>query len=202
MRNIIRYLVGWVIFALLFIANYYLFHHFLKLNYYHWFIEQGAFISIITGLVYFFRDDVMKEPEDVGLISDHPMNFLGAHLQLLGLLFITLGAGLIGRRNIKFYLMIDFIIALIIIAVLAIILIAWFLIVIPCQSLLYFICGAPSRVFQTADTTTLVEVTTPSTSDSLPPQKGSFIIDIRTKPFELTNTIAALVLFTLSQILF
>jgi hypothetical protein len=202
MKKIIPYLIGWVILALLFIANYYVFSHFLKLNYYQWFIEQGALISTITGLVYFLRDEVTRESKDIGLISTHPLDFLGAHFQLLGLLFIALGASLKGIRITKFHLLIDFIITILIVFPLVIILVLWCLVIIPCQYLLYFICGAPSRVFHTSATTTSVEATTPSTKDGESPQKESFVIDIKTKPFQFTNAIAAIVLFILSQILF
>lgn len=202
MKGIIFYLIGWVIFAALFRANLYLFEYFLKLNYYQWFIKQGAFISIITGLIYFFKAEATKESNDIGLISGHPLDFLGAHMQLLGLLFLALGSGLKGSRITKFHLFVDLIITLSIILPLAILLVGWLFVILPCQYMVYFICGAPSRLFQTSESSTLVKATSLSTKDGKAPQKTKFIIDIKTKPFEFTNALAAFILYILGQFLF
>jgi len=199
MKKAVIYISGWLVIAGLLATNYYLFNHFLKLSYIKWFIEQGTFISIITGLVYIFRE---KDTKDLGLISDHPFDFLGAQLQVLGMLFLALGDGLKGSRGSKFHLQVDSIITLIIFLPLSVILIGWFLIVIPCQYLVYFICGAPSRFFQTSNTARIIEASSLSVKEDEQPQKTSFELDIKKKPFEFTNAIAALVLFILSQILF
>ena len=199
MKKTIIYLSGWIIIAGLLAANFYLLSHFLNLNYIKWFIKQGAFISIITGLVYIFRE---KETYDTGLISNHPFEFLGAQLQVLGMLFLALGDALKGSHITNFNQLVDSIITQLILIPLAIILICWFLIVTPCQFLVFFICGAPSRLFQTSEMSRLIEVTQSSDNEDKLPQKRSFVLDIKKKPFETTNAISALVLFILGQILF
>lgn len=198
MKKAAIYFIGWVIIASLLIFNFFLFNHFLKLNYFKWFIAQGAFISIITGFVYIFRE---KDTRDLGLISDHPFDFMGAQLQVLGMLFLALGDGLKGSRVTKFHLQVDSILAQLILLPLAVILICWFLVVIPCQYVVYFICGAPSRLFETSNLVRTVESSLPSDKEEKLLQKTSFALDIKKKPFEFTNTLAALVLFVLGQIL-
>ena len=197
MKKAAIYFSGWIVIASLLALNYFLFNHFLKLNYSKWFIEQGAFISIITGLVYIFRE---KEIKDLGLISDHPFDFLGAQLQVLGMLFLALGDGLKGSRPNKFHLQIDSIITQLILLPLAVIIICWFLIVIPCQYVVYYVCGAPSRLFQTSNIERTVETSLPSDKDEKLHKKSSFVLDIKKKPFEFTNALAALILFILGQI--
>jgi hypothetical protein len=198
MKKAAIYFIGWVIIASLLIFNFFLFNHFLKLNYFKWFIAQGAFISIITGFVYIFRE---KDTRDLGLISDHPFDFMGAQLQVLGMLFLALGDGLKGSRVTKFHLQVDSILTQLILLPLAVILICWFLVVIPCQYVVYFICGAPSRLFETSNLVRTVESSLPSDKEEKLLQKTSFALDIKKKPFEFTNTLAALVLFVLGQIL-
>jgi hypothetical protein len=83
---------------------------------------------------------------------------------------------------------------------LAVIIICWFLIVIPCQYVVYFICGAPSRLFQTSSIERTVETSLPSDKDEKLHKKSSFVLDIKKKPFEFTNALAALILFILGQI--
>ena len=196
MKKVLVYFLGWVCIGMLFAGNYFVFNHFLELNYYQWFLKQGSIISIITGLIYFFREEAAGKGEDIGLISDHPFEFLGAHFQVLGLLFLAMGNGIIGRRVTTFHLFVDSLIAYILIFLLAISMIGWFLILIPCQFLVTFICGAPARIFHTSAATTSITSTNPSTSE-----KRSFNLDMKTKPFEFTNALTALFLFVLSQFL-
>ena len=198
MKKAAVYFIGWLIIASLLGLNYFLFNHFLELNYFKWFIAQGAFISIITGFVYIFRE---KDTKDLGLISDHPFDFMGAQFQVLGMLFLALGDGLKGSQITKFHLLVDSILTQLILLPLAVILICWFLVVIPCQYVVYFICGAPSRLFETSNLVSTVKSTLPSDTEDKPNQKRSFTLDIKKKPFEFTNTLAVLFLFILGQIL-
>lgn len=196
MKKVLIYFLGWLSLGLIFVANYFVFNHFLELNYYQWFIRQGSIISIITGLIYFFREEAAGKGEDIGLISDHPFEFLGAHFQVLGLLFLAMGDSIKEVRVTTFHIFIDSLIAYTLIFLLAISMIGWFLILIPCQFLVTFICGAPARIFHTSGSTTSITSTKPSTSE-----KRSLNLDMKAKPFEFTNALAALFLFVLSQIL-
>lgn len=196
MKKILLYLFGIAIFVGWVIANYFLFNHFLKVNYFKWFIENGSFISIITGVIYIFRDEFK---DDIGLISDHPLDFLGAQMQVFALFLLPIGNGIKGSKTTN---IIDRIITLIIILPLIVICIVWFLVVIPCQYFLFFICGAPSRLFETSKIVTSVERNSKNKKNDSHIEKSKFTLDIKEKPFEFTNSIAALVLFVLSQVLF
>jgi len=207
MKSIFVYFSGLVIISGMLLLNWYVFSRFFSLNYFEWFLKNGTIISIITSLVAIIKtEDLLggkdEKKKDVGLISDHPVDFLGAHFQRLGLYFDVLAITFSGVKPHKPHLKIDFFITSLLLLVLVIVQLIWFLVVIPAQYVIYFFCGAPSRIFNTSEATAQVSAFRPSKINQSKENSRTFIIDIKEKPIEFTNAIAAVFLFIINQIIF
>jgi len=138
-----------------------------------------------------------------GLISSHPLDYLGSCLQVAGLPLIVLGAHtrknkVPGASGSLF----DILLMIPMLLILLLLIFGWLLVIVPLQYFVYLIAGAPARVFSKSDRRVTANIKSGQVdwkevgpSDEVP--TGWWDASVSSKPVAVTNLFVAMLLFGL-----
>ncbi|NLX18577.1 MAG: hypothetical protein GXY53_04735 [Desulfobulbus sp.] len=160
-----------------------------------WYGKNGALIGLVSSVTSLAWGDMNRH---TGLISSHPLDYLGSCFQLIGLPIYALGTNLRGtghepaaRSTFDTLMAIPFLFA--VVAVMAI----WLVVVVPLQYFLFLICGAPARVLSRSKkqpiarfTGTRLEISKIDNFTQLP--EGWWSASLSKKPVAMTNLFVSL----------
>lgn len=194
-------------------ANLWWFSYFLDLNYLHWYLQEGPLISLSIGLLSLFWEELEARR---GLLSVNPAIYLGSCLQLVGILFQSMGVHLQGTRishktdlngaqlAIRVW---DSLVSMLLVLVVLGFLTAWTLVVAPLNYLVTLVTGAPARSYfrglsyrsmvSETDGQVVFTVVSPGQQSTprKPAQAPAVDISFARKPFALNQALTALVLW-------
>lgn len=144
-RRLLTFLAGLGILILLLVVNHWIFENWLNTPYLKWYLESGSLVAVVSTVTSLTWGDINRHS---GLISAHPLNYLGACLQLVGLPIYSLGTHLkASRSQQEAHSLFDLLLTIPCLLILVITLILWLLVIAPPQYFVYLICGAPARTF-------------------------------------------------------
>ena len=136
--------IGWAYIAPLLAADYLVFRAF-GINYFHWYLQNGALINLIFGFVSLAV--VLDAYPD--LISSNALRYTYAYQQLVGHVFrawrdTTYESGATTKT---WWLptVFDFVVSMIVFIIMGIAVVGWALIIGPVQHVAYLVLGAPAR---------------------------------------------------------
>jgi hypothetical protein len=153
-KRLLSLLAGLAALLLLYLIDEWLFSRWLGVHYWRWYLRNASLIGLVSAIVLKIWGN--GADKHLGLISSHPLTYLGSWLQYVGLPFYSLGTQL--RRNRDQSIArsgIDLVLALAWMLILAPVLLVWFIVIVPLQFLVYFICGGPIRYAMDSDRLTL-----------------------------------------------
>jgi hypothetical protein len=194
----VSFLLGLAILAGGTLLNQWAFTRWFGTSYPAWYLANGSLIGLISSIVALSWGDLNRH---VGLISAHPLDYLGSYLQLAGLPIYELGThlrtGAAPRDGRNFF---DLLVASLVAGAISVAILVWVLVVAPAQYFLYLVCGAPGRVFAGSrvrvtarfEGGTRLELREMERGANLP--EGWWEAGIANKPVALTGALAALAL--------
>jgi hypothetical protein len=144
MRTFLTALLGLVIILALLALDDYLFQRWLGLYHWQWYLANGAIISAVLGIFSIAWGDVNRH---TGLISAHPLDYLGSQLQLAGLPLVSLGMQFrsdpasTSRPSV-----LDVFLSIPVILLMLLFFLIYLLFIVPAQYFIFLLCGAPARV--------------------------------------------------------
>jgi hypothetical protein len=183
-------------------------------NYFTWFLKNGTLISAATA---FFALVWKGLEQQKGLLSWHPLAFLGSCAGLAAVFYAVVAANLGGpldgvnrRADDSVFIaeaLWDAVFGLIMDGLMGLVVLGWLLVIAPGFYVLTLFTGAPARkelrgtgrrvVVETEGTgTTIAEQ--PS---SLPVRPGAVDVSFGTQPFALTNALNAAVIFLANMLI-
>lgn len=192
-RLLLTVLSGLVILLALCALNHWLFASLWGLSYATWFIAKGVQISLAAALAALAWGSLDKHS---ALISAHPLVFIGAHLQLIGLPIYALGTTLRHAKG----AWPDRCLTLVFAVLISSGLLLWALVVAPAQYFLILLCGAPARVMQGSKQIPVAHMDEPRLALSVGEASaalgdGTWNASLAQKPVTLTQGLIALSLF-------
>ena len=125
-----------------------LFQAWFGIDHLRWYVSMGASIGVVTSVASLAWGDLERHP---GLVSAHPMDYLGSCMQLVGLPIHAMGThmrrtGSEPRAGTTF----DALLAIPLVLLLVAVLVAWLVVIAPPQYFVHLVCGAPARLFATS----------------------------------------------------
>lgn len=204
-------LLALVVLALWIAGLYFLFRHFLRLNYFYWYVKNGSMISIAASLLAFIWGKLDEEQKK--LLSSNPYHFMSACWAVAGIFFQALGALLNSfsltsstpqRLSSALSDLWDATWTIVVSLLMAIAVMSWLLVVAPLFYLSTLITGAPARwgmrgnqriVYTREDWQADVRVLTPWE----PVPEDAVELSLADQPFAFTNAINAGVLYAASR---
>jgi hypothetical protein len=139
-RQLLSIPVGLLILLSLIIFDQWFFVNWFDTTYIEWYLANGALIGLVSSFVSMAWGNLDRH---TGLISSHPLDYLGACAQFIGLPIYSLGTSLVGSRGNLFDRLVTGTLALALSAAFVV----WFVVVVPLQYFVYLVCGGPGRVF-------------------------------------------------------
>lgn len=202
MKRAIIGLGGLLLLVAMCALNQLVFTRWFNTSYFAWYLANGSIIGLTTSIVSLAWGDINRH---VGLISAHPLHYLGSSLQLAGLPIYEMGTRL--RTRSAPGQGVDSLIAMLVTAMLACMILLWVQIVVPVQYFVYLLCGAPGRVFHRSrdrvvahfEKETRLEVLTLAPGEEL--REGWWEAGLGGKPVALTGVVTALFLTIVRWIL-
>ncbi len=156
MRRLLIFLLGILVLLALLLINYYGFSIWLRVDYFDWYLANGALFGIATTAVTMVWG---KMAQHTGLISANPWHYLGSYLQLVGLPLYVFGAHLRGdERSTRNGSLFDAITSVVLLLALSAVLLLWLIVVVPLQYFVYLVCGAPARLFHSSQRQTIAKL--------------------------------------------
>lgn len=164
-------------------------------TYFKWYLETGASIGLVSSIASMAWGDMEK---NTGLISAHPLAYMGSCLQLVGLPIYTLGTHLRSNKGEPRAISIfDTILAILLLLVLVGVMLIWLVVIAPPQYFVFLICGAPGRIFLQSKRQPIAQlkgtqltVTEIGSDEKIP--EGWWSASISSKPVAITNLFASL----------
>jgi len=177
-------------FLLLVGACYLLFYYVFKMNYFLWYLENGANISWSMALFALVWGDLNKFPS---LISSHPAEYAGSYARLLSKFFLMQAVIAVAKPRsdppiISNYTF-DSWLTLILDTLLGILVLLWVVVIAPVQYFVFIICGAPARQIMCSQQT--IEGS----------ETNWFSEALSKKPFSVTAAYTGMALWTLNMFL-
>ena len=124
-----------------------LFSYFLELDYFEWYLRNGANITWAMSLFALIWGDLNKLPF---LISSRPSEYAGGYASILSEVFLTLaGLGVVKPKSeppITSYWVMDQLIGMAVSTIFSILILSWVVVIAPIQYFFFIICGAPARI--------------------------------------------------------
>lgn len=207
-KRLSGFLISVLIMTIWVAVLYWLFLHYMQKNYFVWYLDNGALISIATSFLALVWKGLERQK---GLLSWHPGNFLESCFILMSIFFSILAANLAGpldglkhRANEPVSVaetLWDGVFSLIMHFMMALIVFGWLLVISPLFYIVTLVTGAPARrsirdtgikviVKEEEYKTTIKEHLS---SKKIP--KGWIDVSLGTRPFAFTNALNAAVLF-------
>jgi hypothetical protein len=144
MRTFLTALLGLVIIASLLALDNYLFQRWLGLSHWQWYLANGGLISAGLAIFSIAWGDLNKH---TGLISAHPLDYLGSQLQLVGLPLVSFGAQFRSAPGDRYRpSLLDTLLSIPLVLLLIVFCFVYLLVIVPPQYLVFLLCGAPARV--------------------------------------------------------
>jgi len=206
----LRVLLAYLAIPALLLFNTWLFRAVLDLDYYGWYLDDGALIAVTTGFIALIWEELEGSS---GLVSLNPVAYFGAALQVAGVLLYSVGTGQKApirqqvaearsagtRVGILWDAVASTGLALMILAAV----IVWIVVVTPMQWVVMVLAGAPvRRQLRGGLRRTVVERrgSQITTEPGAGPQPGGTLIDVTLarKPVAVTQALTALVVFVLN----
>jgi len=199
-RIAVSFLIGFVIIVAIIALNLWLFPILFKTSYLGWYLKNGVLIGFVTTITSLVWGDINRQS---GLISSHPLDYLGSCLQVAGLPLIVLGAHtrknkVPGASGSLF----DILLMIPMLLILLLLIFGWLLVIVPLQYFVYLIAGAPARVFSKSDRRVTANIKSGQVdwkevgpSDEVP--TGWWDASVSSKPVAVTNLFVAMLLFGL-----
>jgi hypothetical protein len=164
--NLLRKVLSWspvatgiAALVLLYLFDHWIFTRFFHALYWQWYLKNGSLIGLVSAiLLRIWGSAADKHP---ALISAHPLAYLGAWLQFIGLPVYALGTQLKSNRDKSLSRSVaeGIFSAIVIAAFLVPAIVAWFIVIVPAQYLIYFLCGAPVRFAMKSDRIPMARLT-------------------------------------------
>lgn len=194
-QRVPAFFVGLGILLFLLAIDHWIFLTWFSTTHLKWYLANGALIGLVSTMASLAWGDINKH---AGLISSHPLDYLGSCLQLIGLPIYALGTNVRSkssepatRSTFDTYMAIPFL--LVVVAVMAI----WLVVVVPFQYFLFLICGAPARVLSRSEKQpiarfigTRLEISEIDKAAQLP--EGWWSASLSKKPVAVTNLFVSL----------
>ncbi len=202
MRRVLPWLAGLLLLLGMCAVNQLIFTRWFDTSYFGWYLANGSVIGLTTSIVSLAWGDINRH---IGLISAHPLNYVGSNLQLAGLPMYEMGTRLRTRKG--WGAGADTLIASLVTAFLAGAILLWVQIVVPVQYFVYLLCGAPGRVFHGSRDRVAARLVHGARLEVLAfgpgeePQAGWWEAGLGGKPVALTGIVTALFLTILRWIL-
>jgi hypothetical protein len=196
--SVVQFAFGWAIVGAALAVNYAVFAGF-DSNYFRWYLENGALISLVFGFVSLaVRLDDYPE-----LISSNPMDYVLACLTLflhLGLAWNQVIAVDAERApGVLLAKIFDLIVSFLAWVAVAVGFVGWLLVVAPIQHVTYAVLGAPARNALRNPVGARYDVATGETEVAPPAEETTgHAIGYVEKPVTLTSALAAAVLWIVS----
>ena len=168
-----------------------------------WYMKNGALIGLVTAVVSLSWGDINKH---TGLISAHPLTYLGACLQLVGVPVFVMGTHLRSNKDRpEPRSPLDALITVLLVLVLVVVIFVWVIVVAPLQYFIYLICGAPARFFSGSRRRAIVclknghvDIAEIGKEDKTP--EGWWDASLASKPVAITNLFQALLVLILNAL--
>ena len=158
-----------------------------------WYLTNGALIGITSSIASLAWGDLNRH---VGLISANPFDYLGSHLQLVGLPIYSLGTHLKSYRG-GAAAILDLFLTTVFLLGLMVAIALWLFLIVPLQYFLYLFCGAPARTLARSKrqsiarlSGTKLEVNEIDEDEKIP--AGWWSASINQKPLAITNVFVSL----------
>ena len=194
-----------VIFGLCLFNNW-LFNVLFDKSYFAWYLDTGPLLGLVAVIVASAWEGL---DEHKGLISINPYEFIGSYSGLAGVAMYALVPLLEPKSYPNGPPYPDYAIGIFMALSLMFAIIAWYILVIPLQYFVFFICGALPRLgthssmrivaWLTGYRNHILETAEQSVNDTIP--NNGWVATITNKPFKMTGAISAAFLFLLSQLL-
>jgi len=185
-----------------------------NLNYFSWYIKNGAGINAAVGVIALVWEGVRSRKD---MLSIHPLRYIRATFLMAGVLFYSLAAHINNVKYVKkdakmnlffgIYRIFQMTISLVLASIIAIFGIVWLLFVTPLNYFIVLVSGAPAReylrrigsrpIIEYGDDT--VTLKTQPIKDELPP--NAIDISIAREPFAITQLLTSMVLLLMNFIL-
>jgi len=205
-RKVKSFLLGITMVVLLAALNYWLFPILFHSPYLTWYLKNGALIGLVTAVVSMTWGDTNKL---TGLISSHPLIYLGSCAQLIGVCMFALAtqtkSGKKGEKSKGAFL--DLIITFLVLILLVVGLLVWLIVVAPLQYFVYLVCGAPARFFSVSPRRAIARVGYAEQvffqeigkEEKLP--EGWWDTSLASKPVSFTNLLTSLFLLSIKTLI-
>lgn len=185
--------LGFAILVAIFVLDHWIFSKWLGTAYWRWYLTNGTLIGLITPIVFKAWGDLADK--HTGLLSPHPFVYLASCFQVIGLPIYGLGTQIKGNRGQASWF--DYPLTLVWALILVASILVWFVVVVPVQYLVYFVCGAPIRFMLGSNR---VPIATFAGTQLLPDEidrretvpEGWENVSISKSPVSMTNVLAAL----------
>lgn len=204
MRRVLIVFAGLGILLASLAVDHWIFSTWLNTTHLQWYAANGALISFVSSTASLAWGDMNKH---VGLISSHPLDYLGSCLQLIGLPVYALGTHLKshnGQRETRS--MFDMLLTVPFLLAVAGAMAIWLVVIVPPQYFLFLICGAPARVLSHADTQPIARMTgtqleIKDLGRGQQPPEGWWSASITQKPVAVTNLFVSLLFLIIKPLI-
>jgi len=203
-RSFVPFLIGFVIILALIGLNLWLFPILFNTSYLEWYLKNATLIGFVTGIIALAWGGLDRQ---AGLISSHPLDYLGACTQLVGIPVLVIGTHMRtnkaeGAKSSIF----DILLMIPILLVFVLMMMAWLAVVVPVQYFMYLVCGAPARVFSKSDRRVIANLNRGQVKykEVGPDEKVPadwWDASLSSKPYAITNIIAGMLAFGLRLLL-
>jgi hypothetical protein len=139
--------LGFAILVALFVFDHWVFSKWVGIAYWRWYLMNGTLIGLITPIVFKAWGDLADQ--HTGLLDPHPFVYLASCLQVIGLPISSLGTQLQSNEGQASWF--DYVLTLVWVLILLASILLWFVVVVPAQYVVYFVCGAPIRFMLGSD---------------------------------------------------
>jgi hypothetical protein len=196
----IEFAVGWMILGAVIAADYVVFRA-LDIQYFRWYLENGALINLAFGFVSLAV--VLDAYRD--LISSNPLRYLLACTALFMHALLAWDATTVkddAKAEQTWWVptVFDNLVSIVVYVVMFLITLAWLLVVAPVQHIVYAVLGAPARnAIRNEETSSYDPVTDKTTLFGRADEAAAgFTIGYRDKPVTLTAALAAAAFWLIS----
>lgn len=196
------FVVGWLILGSVIAADYLVFRA-LDVQYFHWYLVNGALINLAFGFVSLAV--VLDAYRD--LISSNPLRYLNACMALFLHTALAWDATIVkdGESAQQAWWLptfFDNLVAFVVYVVMFVVTLGWLFVVAPIQHVVYAVLGAPARnAFRNVKTSSYDEDTDTTTLVApVDRPKAGFTIGYRDKPVTLTAALASAVFWFVSMV--
>lgn len=182
----------------LFAFDHWLFSKWFDTAYWRWYLTNGTLIGLVTPIVFKAWGDLADK--HTGLLSPHPLVYLGSCFQVIGLPIYSLGTQIKDNRGRASWF--DYLLTMVWVLILLVSILVWFVIVVPVQYAVYLVCGAPIRFMLGSDRVAIARFAGSQLhADEIDKKEtepeGWKNVSITKSPVSVTNVLAALLFWIL-----